>query len=109
MIELLLGDLLHHVEADGPVLLRLDTRQLPLRARDILAGGVAIRIAIEGREPCHDQVRVLQYAPDLAPDEVLEPLRPDHRMLAAAQAVGLLRPVALVVALRRIVVVAVGL
>ena len=108
VVELFLGDLPRHVEADGAVLLHLHARQLALRARD-LAGHVVIRIAVQRRQPGHDQVRMFQHALDLAPDQGLEPLGADHRMLATAQGVRRLHPVALVVAPWRIEVVAVGL
>ncbi len=108
VVELFLGDLPRHVEADGAVLLQLHAHQLALRARD-LAGHVVIRIAVQRRQPGHDQVRMFQHALDLAPDQGLEPLGADHRMLATAQRVRRLHPVALVVAPWRVEVVAVGL
>jgi len=100
VVELLLADLPRHVEPDRAVLLRLHARQLALGARGIL-GLAAVLVRVQRRQPGRDQVRVLEHAPDLAPDQLLEPLGADERVLAAAQAVGCPHPVAVVVAARR--------
>ena len=101
VVELALADLPRHVEPDGAVLLQLHARQLALGARDLL-GDSAVLVRVQRRQPGRDQVRVLQHAPDLAPDQLLEPLGADERVLATAQAVGRPHPVAAVVAARRL-------
>ena len=107
MVELLLADLAAHIEPDGAVLLELHALKLALSARD-LAFEPAVVARLQRREARREQLRLLQHAPHLAPDQLLQPLGADHRVLAAAQAVHP-RPVALVVAPRPLELVAVGL
>ena len=85
---MVLGDLSRHEQPDGPVLFHLDAPQLALRPGDLLGQPVALPV-IDGLDTGDDEVRVLKDALDLAPNPLLQPLRPDVGLLPAAQAVPL--------------------
>ena len=69
-------------------LFHLDSPQLALRPGDLLGQLVALPV-IDSLDAGYDEVGVLKDALDLAPDPLLQPLRPDVGLLPAAQAVPL--------------------